>query len=150
MDNYKIEINLDFVKCDGPIDSDPIKHDNGAFSMTISEQDAISIDRCESAVLETAYPAIREAVSRHSAEMSKKKACEKSCNEERVMANPHSYKVDGEIGRFDFTTHSIFSGGDDQYNTGTDVFKRSSCCKKTGRESRRRQKDGTGKAQVYL
>ena len=73
MSKYKIKVNVEFAECDESVDSAPIQHDNGSFSMAISGQDAISIDKCESSVLQTAYPAIREAVSRHLSEMSKKK-----------------------------------------------------------------------------
>ncbi|MDL1989192.1 MAG: hypothetical protein LWX08_16475, partial [Deltaproteobacteria bacterium] len=52
---------------------DKIKNNDGSFSITISEQDAISIDMCEKSVLQTAYPTIREAVSKHLSEVSKKK-----------------------------------------------------------------------------
>ena len=48
------------------------KNNDGSFSMTISEQDAASIDMCEKSVLQTAYPTIREAVSSHLSEVSKK------------------------------------------------------------------------------
>ena len=41
--------------------------------MAISEQDAVSIDMCEKSVLQTAYPTIREAVSKHLSKVSKKK-----------------------------------------------------------------------------
>jgi UV DNA damage repair endonuclease len=47
------------VECDESINSEPMKHDNGNFTMTISEQDAISIDKCESSILRTAYPDFR-------------------------------------------------------------------------------------------
>jgi hypothetical protein len=40
--------------------------------MTISEQDAISIDNCERAVLMAAHPTIREAISRQLSKISKK------------------------------------------------------------------------------
>jgi len=41
--------------------------------MAISEQNALSIDMCEKSVLQTAYPTIREAVSKHLSKVSKKK-----------------------------------------------------------------------------
>ena len=37
----------------------------------------------------------------------KKKAEIKVGEGEKIITNPHPYRVDGEIGRFDFTTHSI-------------------------------------------
>jgi hypothetical protein len=42
--------------------------------------------------------------------------------EKETVANPYPYKVDGEIGRFMFTTHSIFHKSQRQYNTARDLF----------------------------
>jgi hypothetical protein len=41
---------------------------------------------------------------------------------EQVIQNSCPYKVDGEVGRFTFLTHSILKDADVQYNTGRDVF----------------------------
>ena len=41
---------------------------------------------------------------------------------EHVIQNSCPYKVDGEVGRFTFFTHSILKDTDVQYNTGRDVF----------------------------
>ncbi len=73
MAKYKIKVNVELIECDESINSEPMKHDNGNFTMTISEQDAISIDKCESSILRTAYPTIRDAISKHLTEISKKK-----------------------------------------------------------------------------
>ena len=74
MAKYKIKVNIELVECgDEFINSEPMKHNNGNFTMTISEQDAISIDKCESSILRTAYPTIRDAISEHLTEISKKK-----------------------------------------------------------------------------
>ena len=40
------------------------------------------------------------------------------------MANKHPYHVDGEVGRFDFITHSVRLENDTRYNTARDVFPR--------------------------
>ncbi len=73
MTKYKIKVHVEFVECDDTIDSQPTLNNDGIFSMTISEQDAVSIDMCEKSVLQTAYPSIRDAVSKHLREISKKK-----------------------------------------------------------------------------
>jgi hypothetical protein len=39
-----------------------------------------------------------------------------------VTVNPFPYRVDGEVGRFDFLTHSVFAGDEQVFNTGRDVF----------------------------
>ncbi len=73
MTKYKIEVNVKVVECNENVNVKPKKYDDGSFAMVISEEDAISIDKCETSVLRTAYPSIREAVSNHLTQMSKKK-----------------------------------------------------------------------------
>jgi hypothetical protein len=78
MGTYKIEVSVKLVKCnDDEKEQDLTEQPDGSFVMKISEKDAISIDHCEKSVLHTAYPAIREAVSRHLTEISKKKSSRK-------------------------------------------------------------------------
>ena len=73
MTTYKIKVHVEFVECDDTINNQPTLNNDGIFSMTISEQDAVSIDMCEKSVLQTAFPSIRDAVSKHLSEISKKK-----------------------------------------------------------------------------
>jgi len=73
MTQYKIKVNFELVKCDDNIDHEPIKNNDGAFSMTISEHNAMNIDMCEKLVLSTTYPTMRDAISQHLSAMSKKK-----------------------------------------------------------------------------
>jgi hypothetical protein len=40
----------------------------------------------------------------------------------QVVQNSRPYKVDGEVGRFTFLTHSILNDTDIQYDTGRDIF----------------------------
>lgn len=76
MGAYKIKVKIELVECEEK-GSDLSKLEDDSFTMTISERDALSIDKCEAAVLQTAYPSIREAVSKHLTEMSKKKPLKK-------------------------------------------------------------------------
>ncbi len=73
MSRYKINVKVELIECDNSEHGDLTKHPDGSFSMTINEQDAISIDKVDSSVLQTAYPAMREAVSKHLTQISKKK-----------------------------------------------------------------------------
>ena len=73
MSEFKITVNVEIVESKAPVKTGSEKIKDGKFSMTISDADAISIDNCEQAVLETAYPAIRNAISKHMEELSKKK-----------------------------------------------------------------------------
>jgi hypothetical protein len=73
MSQYKIKVNVELIECDESEPNNvPTRQKDGSFTMTINEQDAISIDKCESSVLQTAYPMIRDALSKHLTEVSKK------------------------------------------------------------------------------
>ncbi|MCP3968534.1 MAG: hypothetical protein GY718_19680 [Lentisphaerae bacterium] len=73
MSKYKIRVKVELVECDDSEDGELKNSEDGSFTMAISEKNAISIDHCEMAVLQTAHPTIREAISRHLSEISKKK-----------------------------------------------------------------------------
>lgn len=73
MGKYKVKVTVELVEDNDSEEHDPKKGDDGSFTMTIGEKDAISIDNCEKAVLLTAYPTIRDAISKHLSEISKKK-----------------------------------------------------------------------------
>ncbi len=73
MGNFKIKVKVEMVECDDAESKEPMNHEDGSFSMVIDENDAVSIDKCENAVLRTAWPTIRGALSSHLSETSKKK-----------------------------------------------------------------------------
>lgn len=72
MGNYKIKVNVEIVECPESELTDPVKKGDGCFEMNISEGTAISIDKCEQALLKTNYKSIRDAISAHLTEVSKK------------------------------------------------------------------------------
>ncbi len=72
MGKYKIRVNIDLIECDDAKEQGVVKEKDGCFAMTISENDAISIDNFERALLQTAYPTIRDAISKHLSDVSKK------------------------------------------------------------------------------
>ncbi|MCP4552360.1 MAG: hypothetical protein GY834_10030 [Bacteroidetes bacterium] len=80
MNKFKITVNVDICESDEKREHGPRVQQNGAFSMTINEKDAVSIDNCEKAVLTTINPAIRESVAKHLSEVSKKKPSKKHRN----------------------------------------------------------------------
>ena len=82
MGKYRIRVKVELVECDEAAANGLQKEDNGNFSMTIDEKDAISIDNCEKSILATAYPTIRDAISTHLAEVSKKKHSKKGRQEQ--------------------------------------------------------------------
>jgi hypothetical protein len=70
---YRIRVKVELVECDEADANGIQKEGDGQFSMTIDEKDAVSIDNCEKSILLTAYPTIRDAISTHLSEVSKKK-----------------------------------------------------------------------------
>ncbi len=82
MRNYKIKVKVEMVECDDAESNEPKNYEDGSFSMVIDENDALSIDKCENAVLRTAWPTIREALSCHLSKTSKKKLL-KTPNQEK-------------------------------------------------------------------
>ena len=79
MGKYKIRVKVELVECDDADANGMKKEGDGHFSMTIDEKDAVSIDNCEKSVLLTVYPTIRDAISAHLSEVSKKKHMKKEC-----------------------------------------------------------------------
>lgn len=73
MGKYKIKVTIDLAACEESDVSPPTEEEDGSFEITLSERDAIDIDRCEQALLQTSHPAIRAAISRHLSKVSKKK-----------------------------------------------------------------------------
>ena len=65
---------MNLIECDEEIDDNPIELEDGSYQFTIDKDAGESIDGSEIAVLNTAYPAIREALARHLESISKKKS----------------------------------------------------------------------------
>lgn len=74
MPNYKIKVNIEIVECTEPVQIRPVRLDDGGFEFNISDAQACSIDDCEQALLETNYPALRQALEQHLSEVSQKKS----------------------------------------------------------------------------
>jgi predicted transcriptional regulator len=77
MGKYEIKVKVELVECEEKEQHVPTRQQDGSFTMRINEEEAISIDKCEGAVLRTAWPTIREAISKHLSEVSKKKPMKK-------------------------------------------------------------------------
>ena len=106
MNTYRITIHLELVPCHETPTPHPCIQDDGSVHFTITEQDAVKIDTCEHALLQATYPALRQVLSTHLSTISQQKATE-AVSEGQLVANPVPYQVDGEVGRFVFTTHHI-------------------------------------------
>ena len=121
MGNYEIRVNVEIVETNDPVNNEPVKTKDGSFKLNISESEAISIDKCEKKLLWTNYETIRDALSKHLTEASKKKAEDQGIEGELII-NDHGYQVDGEVGRFTFRTHNVKRDGRITYNTAKSVF----------------------------
>ena len=73
MGKFKIKVKVEIVESNKQNTHDPQEQNDGSFTMIIDEKDAVSIDNSEKALLETAYPTIRSALSKHLENVSKKK-----------------------------------------------------------------------------
>ena len=120
--NYKIEVKID-IKATNETQANDIQGNNDSFSIIINNSDTESIDKIEKAALRLTFPAIRESVSKHLSDVSLQKANEKRQEDDFIQINKNQYRVDGEIGRFDFYTHSIYDKSKKcKYNTAKDFF----------------------------
>jgi hypothetical protein len=75
METYKVRVKVEIVPCTESPTHEPVKHEDGSFQITLAEPEAMSIDTCERALLQTAYPTLREALSTHLSAVSKKSPC---------------------------------------------------------------------------
>ncbi len=73
MNTYQVRVNVEIVPCTDSPAPEPVKQKDGSFQITIAEPDAISIDTCEQALLQTTYPTLREVLSKPMSDVSKKK-----------------------------------------------------------------------------
>ncbi len=121
METYQIQMKIEIVPCHHAPTCEPVTQKDGSVYFTLSEGDAMNIDRCEHALLQTVYPTLRDTLSKHLSDVSKKKAHEQ-LTEGTVVVNEWPYRVDGEVGRFEFTTHQVLSDEFIQYDTAKDVF----------------------------
>lgn len=64
---------MEIVECDEEAAEEPAKIKDGKFEFNITEKQASSIDDCEQALLRTNYEAMRDLMTVHLTELSKKK-----------------------------------------------------------------------------
>ena len=124
MSAYMINVNIELTKCTEAVEIDKlVKNADGSLCMAIDLNNAINFDKCESSVLQVVCPSIRNALAGHLSEVSSRKAIEQAGGVKEVITNLTPYRVDGEAGRFTFTTHSVVNAnGQILYNTASDVF----------------------------
>ena len=121
MNSYQIRVNIEIVPCEAAPSAGPEQRPDGSVSITIPASDATSIDRCERALLQTTFPALRQSLSAHLSAMSRQDALAHRGNG-TLVPNTVPYRVDGEIGRFEFATHQIVHDEKTDYDTSRAVF----------------------------
>ncbi|MDY0095158.1 MAG: hypothetical protein RBT80_20900 [Candidatus Vecturithrix sp.] len=72
MSSYKIRVHIEMIPCEESPTTAPIQEADGRLSFVLSETDAVNIDACERALLQTTYPTLREALATHLSAMAKK------------------------------------------------------------------------------
>lgn len=72
MTNYKMCIQIKMIPCNEPPTATPYQEKDGSVSIVLSQTDAMNIDVCERTFLQTTYPTLRDAISTHLSEVSKK------------------------------------------------------------------------------
>jgi len=85
MKRHRIRVKVEFEEIDSEIESfncEPRKVDDGCFEIDLDCKFAMDIDVCEQSLLAANFPAIRDALSVHLGEMSKKKRLRKKGNRE--------------------------------------------------------------------
>ena len=80
MKTHRIRVKVEIVECEEESTNNerPQRIGDGEFELLIDEEVAGSIDDCEQALLATNYPALRDALSKHLAEWSKKRQAEEA------------------------------------------------------------------------
>jgi hypothetical protein len=75
MKSHRIRVKVEIVESEEEArpGAGPQAVGDGEFELIISEAVASSIDDCEEALLRANYPALRDALSKHLAELSKKR-----------------------------------------------------------------------------
>lgn len=81
MKGYTIRMNIEIVPSDDSPHETPTIQPDGSVQMTLAESEAFNIDRCEQALLQTTYPALRHALATHLSALSKKKPVNSSPQE---------------------------------------------------------------------
>jgi len=72
METFNVRVTIEIAPRTDAATTTPQPQADGSFQITIPEQDALNIDRCEQALLRTTYPALRTALSTHLSAISKK------------------------------------------------------------------------------
>ena len=127
MKNIEITIKVDIKETgSAPLPEDGVeKLDDGLFRLVLESGAALDIDALEAGMLRTNYPALRDALAHHLEEASREKACwesERAGSGSTVLEHGSRYRVDGEIGRFEFSVFDVKAGEGSVVFEGRSLF----------------------------
>ena len=125
--NIALRIKVEFVETEAEPSSDrcPQEQVDGSFSLVLPEADELNISALDRAALDVSFPALREAVSRYLAKAGKKKLHRQAqrLKPSLVLREQASgYRVEGEIGRFDFPLYEAVDASRRVICRGVDFF----------------------------
>ena len=112
---FKIEATTKLVKCTEEEEEGFSRVGAGRYAQIISAEQAQSIDECERLLLETNYAALRDGYADHLSELSRTYALEQFGD--LSLCEIKRYRVDGEIGRFEFDNYCEKSSGESLFST---------------------------------
>lgn len=104
MNTYQISVSIQITPTTNTLPYGVTEQPDGRFQCVIPVEVATSLDACEQALLHDVYPAMRQALATHFSAVSLEYARSQPGGG-MVCEDPHRYRVDGEVGRFEFTTH---------------------------------------------
>ena len=121
MSQFKMRIHVEMIPCDDAPATESVEAEDGSLFIILSETDAVNIDVCEQALLQTTYATLRATLATHFGEMAKQHA-QRRQPEGTLTANTRPYRVDGEVGRFECTTYRVCQEESVVYDSARELF----------------------------
>jgi len=127
MKNIEITIKVDIKETGAaPLPEDGVgKLDDGLFRLVLESEAVMDIGALEAGLLRTNYPALRDALAHYLEQTSKNKVCresEQTGSGGTVLEHASRYRVDGEIGRIEFSVFDVKTGEGDVILKGPSLF----------------------------
>lgn len=119
--SYEIIMKIEIKKSNKFWVDEATKINPGASRVEITDEEAENIDKCEKVLLETTYSMMREELANHLERVSAEAAIKRG-GYANVQKNSRLYRVDGEVGRFEFATYSVMQEGEKIYDTAVCPF----------------------------
>ncbi len=127
MNNIEVSIKININPTDMSIctDQSSAKMDDGHFRLVLDKKAALDIDALEDGLLHATYPAMRDALAHYLEEATRKKALAEQ--EERgagyeVVRHGCDYRVDGEVGRFEFGLFDVLGPASERVFEGSKLW----------------------------